>query len=337
MTALDDPIPASSSAPGALAGAGRSALLPALLRLARPTQWLKGAFIFVGPLYGGKLAEPGWAIATVGAFLAFAFASSACYVINDLRDREQDRAHPRKRNRPLAAGTVSVGQAWVFVGVLGVLAGASHLIVWGAAPHDGSRAAGWVGVATGAYVGNVLAYSLWLKHRVIADVISLAIGFVIRVLAGCAAVLIEPTTWLLNVTLFLAMFLAFGKRLGERRTMGGDAATARRVQMKYTDHLLQMAVVVTGVATLLTYAGYVQSQEQHYQRGFNLLWLTMLPATYGLLRCIVQVERGLYDDPTELAVHDRPFQLAAVTFGLLTIGLHWYFGVGLGGPVPGRP
>ncbi|MBL8759458.1 MAG: hypothetical protein JNK35_13635, partial [Phycisphaerae bacterium] len=146
-------------------------------------------------------------------------------------------------------------------------------------------------------------------------------GFVLRVLAGCAAVLVVPSTWLLNVTFFIAMFLAFGKRLGERRTMGDDAAAARLVQAKYTDELLRMVVVVTGVATLLTYAGYIQSQEFGFTRGFNLLWLTMLPATYGLLRCIVLLERGDYDDPTELAAKDRAFQVAVVVFVGLTVGL----------------
>jgi decaprenyl-phosphate phosphoribosyltransferase len=310
-----------------MTGPKGSSRLAALIRLARPVQWHKGAFIFVGPLYSGKLSDPAWAMAAVGAFLTFGFASSGCYVINDLRDREQDQAHPRKRNRPLAAGTVSVQAARVFAGVLLALAAASLSLIALTAPRDSTTATAWVAVAAAAYVANVIAYSIWLKHRIIADVISLALGFVLRVLAGCAAVLIEPSTWLLNVTLFLAMFMAFGKRLGERRTMGEDAGAARRVQLKYTDQLLQMAVVVTGVATLLTYAGYVQSQEEHYVRGFNLLWLTMLPATYGLLRCIVQVERGIYDDPTELAVGDRPFQAAVVAFLLLTLALHWYFGV----------
>jgi 4-hydroxybenzoate polyprenyltransferase len=168
-----------------------------------------------------------------------------------------------------------------------------------------------------------VVYSFALKHVVMADVICLSLGFVLRVLGGCAAVGIGPTTWLLNCTLFLAMFLAFGKRLGERRLMLGaeGAASARGVQAAYTDDLLRMAVVVTAVASLLTYAGYVQAQEAHYHLGFNLLWLTVLPATYGVLRCMVLVERGDYDDPTELASKDPPFQLAAAVFGALTLAL----------------
>ena len=107
--------------------------------------------------------------------------------------------------------------------------------------------------------------------------------------------------------------------------MGDAAAATRGVQTKYTDDLLRMAVVVTAVATLLTYAQYVQSQAAFYTWGFNLLWLTMLPATYALLRAMVKVEVGEYDDPTEMAIRDRPFQLAAAAFGALTLFLIFWF------------
>jgi hypothetical protein len=103
--------------------------------------------------------------------------------------------------------------------------------------------------------------------------------------------------------------------------MGDKAAAARGVQSQYTDDLLRMLVVVTGVAALLTYAVYVQDQAIHYTRGFNLLWLTMLPATYGLMRAMVKVETGEYDDPTEMAVRDWPFQAAGLVFGAMTVAL----------------
>jgi 4-hydroxybenzoate polyprenyltransferase len=192
-------------------------------------------------------------------------------------------------------------------------------------------AALWLGVAVAAYILNVTLYSMGLKKAVILDVISLAAGFVLRVVGGCAAAGVEPSSWLLNCTFFVSMFLAFGKRLGERRTMGGEAAAVRGVQTAYTDELLRMTVVVTGVASLLTYAGYVQAHADRFRFlaypgdgaaegsgfGLNLLWLTVLPATYALLRCIVLIERGDYDDPTELASRDRPFQAAAALFAAI--------------------
>ena len=307
----------------------REPLWRALLRLARPKQWAKSCFVAVGPFFGGatSLVEI-WSV--ILAMAAFALASSGCYVVNDLRDAEADRLHPRKRRRPIASGRITPEVARFYAVALWVLAGAC---VAGIGPLLSPAHALSLGGLLAVYVVNVSAYSLFLKGVPVLDVLSLALGFVLRVLGGCAAVGITPSTWLLNVTLFLAMFLAFGKRLGERRTLGREAAAARAVQGVYTDELLRMMVVVTAVAMLLTYAGYVQDNDARFvwilgdrtlgnmespRLGMNLLWLTMLPATYAVLRCIVLLERGEYDDPTELATHDRAFQIAAAAFAAVT-------------------
>jgi decaprenyl-phosphate phosphoribosyltransferase len=291
-----------------------------LLRLARPKQWAKCAFVLVGPMYAMvDGTHPDWA-GVAGAAIAFALASSACYVVNDLRDREADRAHPRKRRRPIAAGDIAPRTAGIFALVLALGSIAPIFAASGSARL-------WLGAAVGVYVVNVLLYSLVFKKHVILDVISLSLGFVLRVLGGCAASLVIPSAWLLNVTFFLAMYLAFGKRLGERRTMqvaGVDASAARAVQSIYTDELLRMVVVVTAVATLITYAGYVQARESKVPGELNLLWITMLPATYAVFRSMVMLERGAYDDPTELAAGDRPFQLAALLFGAMTAAAFVY-------------
>ncbi|GAB4386012.1 MAG: decaprenyl-phosphate phosphoribosyltransferase [Phycisphaerales bacterium] len=293
-----------------------------LVRLARPQQWLKSGFVVLGPFYslqdskveGAAFWDVVWLAFWAAA--AFSLASSGCYVFNDLADVERDRVHPRKRHRPLARGTVATGTARAF-GLGLFLAGGLCLL---ALPWP---AAGWVGLLLALHVGNVLLYSAGLKRVVIVDVMSLSLGFVLRVMAGCAAVGTGPSTWLLNVTFFLSMFLAFGKRLGERRTMGTaeEAALARSVQLDYSDELLRMVVVVTGVATLVTYAGYVQVRAEDYHLGFNLLWLTVLPATYVLIRCITLLERGVYDDPTELVLHDAPCRVAGGLFVAMTLTL----------------
>lgn len=303
-----------------------------LIRLARPKQWIKCGFVLIGPFYGlADIADRAttrveWlavVLAAVGAVLAFGFAASAGYVVNDLRDRELDRVHPRKCKRPIAAGRVSVPAARAYAGVLAALALGAILLV----PADGEGEDASVlsrtllGGCVLLYAANTLLYSLFFKRAAVLDVVSLAMGFVLRVLGGCAAVGVAPSPWLLSCTFFVSMFLALGKRLGERRTLGADAAAARGVQALYTDDFLRMSVVVTGVATLLSYSDYVVAQSETYTVGFNLLWLTILPATYGLLRCIVLIERGVHDDPTELATKDRPFQAACAVFGLLTIAL----------------
>jgi decaprenyl-phosphate phosphoribosyltransferase len=297
----------------------------AWLKLLRPKQWFKSAFVLIGPLYGWRDADVPLAEILLPAMLAgvaFALVSSACYIVNDIVDAPRDRLHPRKKRRPIAAGVISPRSAFVAAGVLVLVAAGCVWLLALVNPFDASQA--WmanfaitgVAIALSVYALNVTAYSVALKHYVIMDVMCLALGFVIRVLGGCAAVGVHPSSWLLNCTFFLAMFLAFGKRLGERRTMGGSeaAASVRIVQSAYTDELLRMSVVVTAVATLVTYAGYVQSRESAFLYGFNLLWLTMLPATFGMFRAIVLLERGTYDDPTELAAKDRAFQAAAITF-----------------------
>lgn len=297
------------------------ATLGSFIKLARCTQWAKGAFVFLGPLYGLALKTWPSIFAVTATFFAFAFASSACYVFNDIADRDADRTHPRKRNRPVASGAISVSTARLFGISLIVLAIGTVFVLpmnvddlW----HSPRLlVAGIVAV----YVANVLLYTVMLKHRVVADVISLSAGFVLRMLGGCAAVLVEPSSFLLNVTFFVAMFLALGKRLGERRSLGEAALAGREVQKKYSDDLLRMALVVTGVATLLTYSEYVQTQSIFYTRGINLLWLTMLPATYGLLRAMVLLERGTFDDPTEMAMKDRPIAFALFVFAGITVVL----------------
>ncbi len=311
-----------------------AAMLPALIKLARPTQWGKGVFVLIGPVYAlaQETAEltTGYLLAALGVFVAFGLASSGCYIVNDIADRVADANHPRKKHRPIASGVVPVGVARVYALALFVGAGVLLAIL------PLGDAWFWTTSIVAGYTLNVLAYSALFKHRVILDVVSLSLGFVLRVLAGCAAVGAMPSTWLLNSTLFLAMFLAFGKRLGERRTMeaaGAAVETARGVQKVYSDDLLRMAVVMTAVGTLVTYAGYVEDQEGVYGPSiaavasgaapwaFNWLWLTMIPATYALLRCIVLLERGLYDDPTELAVRDRGVQLASIAFAAIAVAV----------------
>jgi len=305
-----------------------STLPRALFKLARPHQWVKGIFVLAGPVFAlgdGKLTDisPTQLITTLALiFFAFAFAASGCYVFNDLADVQADRAHPRKCRRPIASGAVSPPQAKIFGVFLLVLGLALALLVPGSVKW-------WTAALVAIYIINVLLYSAFLKHIVIIDVLCLSSGFVLRVLGGCAALAVTPSTWLLNATLFLSMFLAFGKRLGERRVMGEDAASARDVQEQYSDQILRMIVVVVGVATLLTYTGYVQSREADMSLtlatgiggdfDFNLLWVSVMPVMLGLLRTITLIMDARYDDPTELAMKDPIVRYSSIAFAATTI------------------
>lgn len=313
------------NAPDSQSSSPTPGLAVSLIKLARPTQWAKSVFVLVGPLYG--LADPSHHLTLAQivkpaliAAAAFALTSSACYIVNDIVDAPKDRMHPRKRHRPIASGAVTPVQ--------GIVLAAFFLVAsFGLLALLPATAMTWTMVALAVYAVNVMAYSFVFKRAVMADVISLSAGFVLRVLGGCAAAGVAPSTWLLNTSFFLAMFLAFCKRLGERKLMqsqGVEASSVRGVQKVYTDELLRMSVVVTAVATLVTYAMYVQYHEQRYMRGFNLLWLTLLPATYGLLRAIVLVERADYDDPTEITARDWRVQVAAILFAVMMAGLVLY-------------
>tara|TARA_R110002096_G_scaffold344921_11_gene538404 strand:- start:102418 stop:103431 length:1014 start_codon:yes stop_codon:yes gene_type:complete len=310
-------------------------LIGGLIKLARPHQWVKGVFVLAGPAFAigdGTLSRDSinaqLFVTMAIVFFAFCLAASGCYVFNDLGDVEQDRRHPRKCKRPIASGRVPIGVARVYGFALLVIGLSLGLLVPGAVKW-------WVVGLVAAYVINVTVYTRVFKHMVILDVLSLSTGFVIRVLGGCAAVAVTPSTWLLNATLFLSMFLAFGKRLGERRVMaandaGSNAGSIRAVQERYSDQILRMLVVVVGVATLLTYTGYVQSREHDMSVvlatgvggdfSFNLLWVTVMPAMLGLLRTITLIMDGRYDDPTELAMKDPVVRMSGVAFVGLTVG-----------------
>ncbi|MFG0300228.1 MAG: UbiA family prenyltransferase [Phycisphaerales bacterium JB047] len=333
---MDPSTPNSSDiAPSAQPPSG--GVLVGLIRLMRLHQWSKGIFVLIGPLFAlsdGKLQtmpRSELAIAVCTTFLGFCLAASGCYIFNDIADVERDKAHPRKCKRPLASGQVPLGIARIFGIMLLIVSLASVLGV-------PSELRYWVLGLLILYIANVMLYSGGLKHIVIVDVLCLSSGFVIRVLGGCAAVGITPSTWLLNATLFLSMFLAFGKRLGERRHMGSDEAAmaARDVQQHYTDQMLRMFVVVTGVATLLTYISYVQSRHDDFvytfatrqgsideSFGFNLMWVTVAPATLALLRTITLLMRGRYDDPTEIALKDNMVRLAGLVFVASTVIVLW--------------
>ena len=300
-----------------------------LIKLARPHQWSKGIFVLAGPVYGAAdLLSGGSQIydivfRSIIVLASFSLAASGCYVVNDLCDVEADRAHPRKKNRPIASGAVTPGQGKVFAIILLIVSiGLLFLLpvpaLW------------WTLATVVLYIANVMTYSAFFKKHAIADVMGLSLGFVLRVMGGCAALAIGPSSWLLNVTLFIAMFHAFGKRLGERRSMGEEAAKIRAVQSLYTNTLLEMAVVVTGVCTLVTYTIYVEEQAQYYTMGFNLLWLTVLPVTFVLFRCIVLLDAGRYDDPTEIALRDPVVRTGTLLFSGMTAFLMLWFRLDFG-------
>lgn len=274
-------------------------LLADLLRTTRPRQWVKNGFVVVPAVFGGAFHAA--QLTRVGiATLAFCLAASGLYVINDIADRDADRLHERKRNRPIAAGRLGIPAAVVCA--VALLAGGSALAL---------LAAPLVLLCVGIYVATTLAYSAWLKHMVIIDVIVLASGFVIRVAAGAAAAPVPPSEWLLLCTLFLALFLGFGKRYHELVMLGEGAADHRRVLDRYTEASLAQFLNASMLATLFSYCLYTFfSPAGIAHRG---LMLTIPFAIYGIFRYMLLMEtRSEGGAPEEVLLQDRPMQLTAL-------------------------
>ncbi len=286
-------------------------MLRGLVRSLRPAQWAKNSFVLAPVVFAGDLTEPGLLARALAAFVVFCAASSAVYLVNDLRDREQDRNHPLKRHRPIAAGTLPVGVAAVAALTLagGALAGALAL------DRDFT-------VALGAYLGLQLLYTLWFKRVVILDALAIALGFVLRVYAGAAAVAVEVSPWLLLCTIFLALFLAFSKRRHELVLLAGDAANQRGVLAQYSPAFLDQMINVVTASTVVCYALYAVAPETVAKHGGRSLLVTVPLVLFGIFRYLYLVyQRSDERNPTEAILRDLPFLINVGLWGIAVLAI----------------
>jgi len=269
-------------------------MLGAVLVSLRPRQWVKNLFVFAGLVFGQRLFTPAvWP--ALAAFAIFCGLSGAIYLVNDVADREKDRLHPKKRERPIAAGRlpvrVALGVAAVLVAV-GLLAAARI-------------SAGFLLVAV-AYVVLLTAYSAWLKHVVIVDVLTVALGFVLRALGGTLAIDVAVSGWLLICTILSALFLALGKRRNEYLTLEADAARHRPILAEYSAGLLDQMIAVVTASTVTAYALYTMSPETVAKFHTQLLPVTLPFVLYGIFRYLYLLyRRQLGGNPSELFLNDR--------------------------------
>ncbi|MBI5862359.1 MAG: decaprenyl-phosphate phosphoribosyltransferase [Rhodocyclales bacterium] len=291
-----------------------SALIPSirpLVRLLRPHQWLKNTFVLVGLLFGHAWHDPVKVSQALAAFAAFCLLASAVYVMNDLIDREQDRRHPKKRHRPLAAGTVSVSTA-VTLATLCLLAGGVLAVFYaGSAP--------WIFLV---YVLMNLAYSLGLKHVVILDVFIIAAGFMLRILAGTLGIGVAPSQWLLLCGLMLTLFLGFAKRRAELNALLAESAGHRRVLEHYTAPMLDQFIGIVAAGTVISYALYTVSAETIALHGTQALIATVPFVLYGMLRYLWRLHRrDGGGDPAQELLTDPHLALASLGWLALVIFL----------------
>jgi 4-hydroxybenzoate polyprenyltransferase len=274
----------------------------------RPRQWAKNLFVFAGLIFAQKLFTPLAAVA-LAAFAIFCALSGAMYLLNDVADREKDRLHPRKRERPVASGRLSVPLA---------VAAALTLIGLGLAA---SLAISWpfAAVAT-AYAVLLSLYSAWLKHVVIVDVLVVAIGFVLRAVGGAVAIDVEISGWLLICTVLLALFLALGKRRHEYLALGGEAATHRPILAEYSAGLLDQMIAVVTASAVTAYALYTMSPETVAKFHTHLLPATLPFVLYGIFRYLYLLyRRELGGNPSELFLNDGPLLLNSFLWFLVVL------------------
>jgi 4-hydroxybenzoate polyprenyltransferase len=273
----------------------------AVLLSLRPRQWVKNFFVFAGLIFSQSLFTPlVWP--ALAAFAIFCALSGAIYLFNDLADVDKDRLHPTKRRRPIASGALSVPAAVA----LGVLTLVGSLV---AAYALSAR----FGVVATVYAALLTAYSVWLKHVVILDVLTVAIGFVLRAVAGAAAIGVDISGWLVICTILVALFLALGKRRHEYLTLHGDAAAHRPILAEYSESFLDQMVAVVTASTVTAYALYTMSPDTVAKFHTRWLPLTLPFVLYGVFRYLYLLyRRELGGNPSDLLLTDRALLINTV-------------------------
>lgn len=276
-----------------------------LIRAMRPRQWTKNLLLFASFLFTvNQLWRPFtpamWAylLKASVAFLAFSVLSSGVYVLNDVRDVEQDRQHPTKRSRPLASGAITVPMALVLAVLLLVSGLTMSLLL---------RPMFFV-VAV-AYLLMQVCYTLWWKHVVILDVFIIAMGFVMRAISGAIVLDAYISPWLYIVTFLGALFLGLCKRRHELELLDKDAASHRRILAEYSLPLLDQMISIVTASTIMAYSLYTFTSDNLPRN--HLMMLTIPHVLYGLFRYLyLAYRRNQGGSPEEVLLHDRPLGLA---------------------------
>ena len=290
----------------------------ALLQLMRPKHWTKNIFLFAALVFGQKLTDPVAVGQAIGGFICFCLAASAGYIFNDIIDREADRLHPEKRNRPLAAGSVSVGTA----AVASVLCAAAALA--------GSLALGRSFAAIVlAYIVLVALYTLVLKQVLILDCIVISVGFCLRAMAGAEAIGVSISPWLIVCTFALCLFLAFSKRLAELTQLRQDSESFRKTLAGYTPELLAHMVDVTSGLAVVCFLLYAMDERTLRLFGTSNLVYTTPFVLYCVFRFSASMQKGGCSDPVQFILGDWPFQIGFVLWVLACTGIIYWDKLGL--------
>lgn len=276
----------------------------AAVRALRPKQWPKNGALLAPILFAKNVFAEGQLLRSVGAMIAFCFLASGVYVLNDWFDRDKDRHHPEKRKRPIAAGHIGGAGA---VGLVAFSWG-----IWGAL--SAWLGAGFFGVCAG-YLALQVAYTFLLKRLVILDIMAIAFGFILRVVAGAVAISVVVSNWLFLCTLVFALFLGFAKRRAELSSLEEGASAHRANLAEYTLPMLDQMMSLSASASILAYGLYTVSKETVDHVGSDRLKFTVPCAIYGIFRYLYLVHRhGAGGAPEKVLLGDRPLQAAIAVF-----------------------
>lgn len=279
----------------------------------RPKQWTKNLFLFAGLLFSESFFEGPLILKATTAFILFCLLSSAEYLVNDLIDFKQDRVHPLKKQRPLASGKLSIPFT-ITVSVVFFMGGLilSFLL---------SQAFGLIATI---YVLMMLGYTLVFKHIVILDVIVIALGFVLRAVAGAVVIDVSISFWLLVCTTSLALFLALSKRRHELVLLGDDATNHRKILGEYSPYLLDQMISVVTASTVVFYALYTTAADTIQKFGTRNLIFTVPFVLYGIFRYLYLVhQKNLGGSPEQILIQDKSMIINIVLY-LLTVGIILY-------------
>jgi decaprenyl-phosphate phosphoribosyltransferase len=280
--------------------AQKKSALPAWLRAMRPKQWVKNVLVLAAPLAAGRLFEPAILLDSAWAFLSFSLVSASIYLINDSRDIEADRLHPKKRFRPIAAGELAIPTAYVLAAV--TVAAALAIGFW---------VAPLLGVTLASYWVLQVIYSLFLKHQPIIDLAMVAAGFLLRAVAGGVAAGLALSQWFLLVASFGSLFMVAGKRYSELKELGTEAGTRASLE-RYTKSYLREVWSVSIAVVIMSYS--LWAFEERYNQLWGIPWTTIsiAPFTLAVLRYAMKIDQGKAGEPEDVVLSDPILQVLAV-------------------------
>jgi 4-hydroxybenzoate polyprenyltransferase len=288
-------------------------MLTGLIKTMRPRQWTKNVFVFFALVFDKQLFHLVPLARTLAGFALFCLISSAVYIFNDLADIESDRLHPEKKNRPLPSGQLSQAAAW----------GAGIFLAAFTLPLGWMLSPAFAAVLAVYFLIN-LAYSRWLKHIPILDVMIVAAGFVLRVHAGTTLIEVERfSPWLYVVTTLGALYLGFGKRRSELALLAQGAGSHRKVLEGYTLPLLDQYITIVSAATILAYSLYTFSAPNLPDNHSMMLTIPFMAYIIFRYLYIIHVSHNA-GAPEEVILSDRPMQIALLLLGLAVVAVFYW-------------